>query len=221
MPRTRPIQTSDNRGANEERVGAPCASRTSRTGASRFAQFGLLAVVALLGFVAMSPVAAMAQRGGGAPPFDGPRGEYSFELSDGEPVSFYLEFSRVLDLTEAQKSGLIEIRRKLRIANAPYMQKLDSIRQAAGVNMESRGRMAPRDEQALQRFREWSAGVTDSIRVNNDGARREIRALLDDVQMARADSLNREMQEMRGRRQQGRPRSRPDGASPLRAALSG
>ncbi len=100
----------------------------------------------------------------------------------------------MLDLTEDQKSGLIEIRRKLRIANAPFMQQLDSIREAAGVNLESRGRMDARDAEALQRFREWSAGVTDSIRVNNDGARREIRALLDATQLARADSLNREMQ---------------------------
>lgn len=219
MPCTRPIQTSDSRATNEARDEGRRASRTRTSGTARFARFGFPALVAVL---ALSPAAAIAQRGGGAPPFDGPRGEYSFQLSDGEPVSFYLEFSRMLDLTEAQKSGLIEIRRKLRIANAPYMQKLDSIRQAAGVNMESRGRMGARDEEALQRFREWSAGVTDSIRVNNDGARREIRALLDDTQMARADSLNREIQEMRGRRQQGgRPRSRPDGASLLRMVRSG
>lgn len=215
MPRTRPIQLSNDRGPTSPRGGMPVISGAGTTVRVRIAPFGLAAALAL------APVAALAQRGGGSPPFDGPRGEYSFELSDGEPVSFYLEFSRMLDLTEAQKSGLIEIRRKLRIANAPFMRQLDSLREAAGVNMERRGRMDARDAEALQRFREWSVGVTDSIRVNNDGARREIRALLNDTQMARADSLNREMQEMRGRSPQGRPRPRPDGASPSHAVRSG
>ncbi len=216
MPRTRAIQTCSNCGPTSQRCEVPNATRSGASQHARFAQFGLAALMTL------APVVASAQRGGGAPPFDGPRGEYSFELSDGEPVSFYLEFSRMLDLSEEQKSGLIEIRRKLRIANAPFMQQLDSIRAAAGVNMESRGRMDARDAEALQRFRAWSAGVTDSIRVNNDGARREIRALLSDTQMARADSLNREMQEMRSRRQPGgRPRSRPGGASPSRVVRSG
>jgi hypothetical protein len=167
----------------------------------------------LAGALLLVPVLAGAQRGGAAPPFDGPRGAFSFEMSDGEPVSFYLEFSRMLDLSEVQKTGLIEIRRKLRIANAPFMRQLDSLREAAGVNMESRGRIDARDQEALRRFSEWSVAVTNSIRVNNDGARRDIRALLDATQIARADSLNREMQDARGRRPPGRPRQRPGGAS--------
>ena len=150
-----------------------------------------LSVAALFAF--LDPTAVLAQRGGGAPPFDGPRGVVSFELSDGEPVSFYLEWSRVLELTEGQKSGLIEIRRKLRLQNAPFMRQLDSLREAAGVNMATRGRLDERDAASLRRFQEWSAPVTDSIRLNNDGARREIRALLAPPQMTRADSLNSAM----------------------------
>jgi len=168
------------------------------------------------------PAAALAQRGGGSPPFDGPRGAFAFELSDGEPVSFYLEWARVLELSERQKSGLIEIRRKLRGQNAPFMRQLDSLRAAAGVNMETRGRMGPRDEEALRRFREWSAPVTDSIRLNNDGARREIRALLDEPQLIKADSLNREMQGPgRGRRPEGRPRLDAQRDGPWRRECAG
>lgn len=196
----------------------PRTPRTRRGGwRAGFAPFGCAVAIVL------APAAAVAQRGGGAPPFDGPRPEYSFMLSDGEPVSFYLEFSRLLDLTEAQKTGLIEIRRKLRNANAPFMRQLDSLREAAGVNMEKRGRVDERDAEALRRFRLWSAGVIDSMRVNNDGARRDIRALLDSTQMARADSLNREIQEMRGRRggNEGRPRRQPDGGADARTRPGG
>ena len=187
----------------------------------------------LSGSLLLLPAIAGAQRGGAAPPFDGPRGEYSFAMSDGEPVSFYLEWSRMLDLSEAQKTGLIEIRRKLRVANAPFMRQLDSLREAAGVNMESRGRIDARDAEALRRFREWSVAVTDSIRLNNDGARREIGALLNATQLARADSLNREMQDAGGRRPGGRERPHggerpqeprrpePGGASHLSAGRSG
>jgi hypothetical protein len=76
--------------------------------------------------------------------------------------------------------------------------------------MATRGRLTARDEEALRRFQEWAAPVTDSIRLNNDGARREIRALLAESQLLKADSLNREMREQgRGRRPDDRPR--PDG----------
>jgi hypothetical protein len=155
-----------------------------------------LAFAALLGV----PVAAAAQRGGGAPPFYGPRGAYSFELSDGEPVSFYLEWSRVLQLSEEQREGLIEVRRKLRVQNAPFMQQLDSLRERAGVNMSERGRLTEEDREALKRFNDWAAPVIDSIRLNNDGARREIRALLDARQMAKADSVQQAMRDPRTRR---------------------
>jgi hypothetical protein len=166
--------------------------------------------IVLASSLLLLPAIALAQRGGASPPFDGPRGSFAFELSDGEPVSFYLEWARVLELSEPQKSGLIEIRRKLRIQNAPFMQQLDSLREAAGVNMATRGRLTARDEEALRRFQEWAAPVTDSIRLNNDGARREIRALLAESQLLKADSLNREMREQgRGRRPDDRPR--PDG----------
>lgn len=178
--------------------------------------------ILLATLASLLPAVAAAQRGGGSPPFDGPRGAFAFALSDGEPVSFYLEWARVLELSEGQKSGLIEIRRKLRAQNAPFMRQLDSLREAAGVNMETRGRLGPRDEEALRRFREWSAPVTDSIRLNNDGARREIRALLGEARMLKADSLNREMQEQRrDRRREGPPRQGRDAAPSFTPAGTG
>lgn len=157
------------------------------------------------------PAAASAQRGGGAPPFNGPRGALSFELSDGEPVSFYLEWARVLQLSDEQRDGLIEIRRKLRVQNAPFMRQLDSLRESAGVNMVERARLTEEDREALKRFNEWAAPVMDSIRINNDGARREIRALLDERQMTRADSVQRSVRDPRNRRPDGRPGERRPG----------
>ncbi len=155
----------------------------------------------LAGSVVFLPVSSLgAQRGAGAPPFDGPRGAFSFELSDGEPVSFYLEWSRVLELTEPQKTSLIDIRRRLRVQNAPFMQQLDSLRELAGIDMSTRGRISERDRESFQRFQQLAAPVIDSIRVNNDGARREIRGVLDARQAARADSVQAELRDMRGRR---------------------
>jgi len=152
-----------------------------------------------------------AQRGGASPPFDGPRGAFSFELSDGEPVSFYLEWSRMLELTEPQKSALIEIRRRLRVQNAPFMQQLDSLRELAGIDMSTRGRLSERDRESFQRFQQWAAPVIDSIRVNDEGARREIRGVLDARQLARADSVQAELREQRDpRSRRGRGEGRPD-----------
>lgn len=155
-------------------------------------------VVATLG-VAL-PAIARAQRG--APPFDGPRGALSFQLSDGEPVSFYLEWARELEVTDDQRAQLIEVRRKLRVANAPFMRQLDSLRQAAGLEMGERGggRINERDAEALKRFNEWARPVTDSIKFNNDGARSDIRTILQPLQLARADSLFRANRDVRGRR---------------------
>lgn len=167
-----------------------------------------VAFAALLGV----PVVVAAQRGGGAPPFNGPRGAYSFELSDGEPVSFYLEWARVLQLSEEQREGLIEVRRKLRVQNAPFMRQLDSLRERAGVNMTERGRLTEEDREALKRFNDWAAPVIDSIRLNNDGARREIRALLDARQMAKGDSVQQAMRDPRTRRPDGRAGERRPGA---------
>lgn len=123
------------------------------------------------------------------PPFEGPRGELSFELSDGEPVSFYLEWGRELELTVAQRQQLIEIRRRLRLVNAPFMHRLDSLREAAGVDLTPRRRLSDDDRAALRRFQQWSLPTVDTIRVNNEGARAEIRLVLDPGQLARGDSI--------------------------------
>ena len=158
-------------------------------------------VVALLSAV---PRVAIAQRGS-APPFDGPRGALSFQLSDGEPVSFYLEWARELEVTDDQRVQLIEIRRRLRMANAPFMHQLDSLRQYAGVDMSERGRVSEKDAEAMRRFNEWARPVTDSIRFNNDGARADIRRIMQPLQLARADSLFKANRDVRGRRSGQRP----------------
>jgi len=165
-------------------------------------------VIALLAIAV--PFTARAQRGGGAPPFGGPRPEFAFDLSDGEPVSFYLEWSRELDLTPQQRRGLMEIRRRLRNQNAPFMEQLDSLREVAGIDLTSRRRVTEEDREAFRRFQLWAAPVIDSIRVNNDGARREIGVLLDARQMARGDSLARAMRDLRGQRR-GDSERRPRG----------
>lgn len=169
--------------------------------------------LSIIALVATSSV-ARAQRGGGAPPFGGPRREFAFDLSDGEPVSFYLEWARILELTPVQKDGLIEIRRRLRIQNAPFMQQLDSLRELSGVDLTSRRRVTEDDREALRRFQLLAAPVMDSIKVNNDGARREIGALLDTRQAAKADSLSQAMRDPRNRRPRGGDERGMDGRRP-------
>lgn len=153
--------------------------------------------LACLTLVAL-PAVLRAQRG--TPQFDGPRGAFSFQLSDGEPVSFYFEYASQIELDESQKKQLMEIRRRLRAVNAPFMKQLDSLREYAGVDMTERRRLSPQDGEALQRFRKISQPVTDSIRANNDIARGEIRLVLADRQLAKADSIAGATRDPRGRR---------------------
>ena len=162
-----------------------------------------IAAAVLAGSLAVFPNEAQAQRGN--PPFDGPRGARSFQLSDGEPVSFYLEWARELEVTDEQRVQLIEIRRKLRLANAPFMRQLDSLRQYAGVDLGERGRVSERDAESIKRFNEWARPITDSIKMNNDGARADIRNVMQPLQLARADSLFRANRDVRGRRSGQRP----------------
>lgn len=139
-------------------------------------------------FLASLSGVANAQRGA-APAFEGPRGHMTLDLSDGEPVSAYIEAGRALDLTDVQKHRLMEIRRLLRVQNKPYMARLDSLRELAGIDLGDRERLRRRDEEALQRFNTWARPFIDSIRVNNDVARAEARALLTVDQRRRFDSI--------------------------------
>ncbi|MGQ0650007.1 MAG: hypothetical protein ACT4P7_20855 [Gemmatimonadaceae bacterium] len=133
---------------------------------------------------------AAAQRGY-PPPFEGPRGFYTFDLSDGEPISFFLEVSREVGLRDDQKARLMEIRRRLRVQNGPHMVQLDSLRALAGIDLGDRNGINQRDSDALRRFNEWARPVIDSIRLNNDVARAEARTLLDGDQRSRLDSIAR------------------------------
>jgi hypothetical protein len=149
-----------------------------------------------------APGIVEAQRGA-APPFEGPRGFYTFDLASGEPISFFLEVSREIGLTDAQKGKLMDVRRRLREVNAPHMRQLDSLRALAGIDLGDRNGINQRDAEALRRFNAWAAPVIDRIRVNNDLARAEARALLDADQRSRLDSI---AAVDRGRRERRRPR---------------
>ena len=173
-------------------------------------QYALVAILTC--FTLAAPTIARAQRGA-SPPFDGPRGALSFSLSDGEPVSFYLEVAREIELSDDQRSRLIEVRRKLRLTNAPFMRQLDSLRQSAGVDMTERGGLTRQDTEALKRFRQISAPVVDSIRVNNEGAKNDIRSILAERQMVKADSIAQSIRDSRGRRSGDRER-RPGESRP-------
>jgi hypothetical protein len=117
-------------------------------------------------------------------------GTNGLALSDGEPISFILEHAQLLDLVDSQRTSLIAIRRKLRATNEPYMQQLDSLREMLGLSLEPRPRgLNDEDRKKLQRFEQLSQRIADSIRINNDAARIQARAVLDSVQVLRLDSL--------------------------------
>jgi hypothetical protein len=121
------------------------------------------------------------------------------ELSDGEPISFFLEHSRFLKLTDDQRTSLIDIRRWVRRVNAPFMNQIDSLRQLLGISLEPR-RLDDEDVRALSRLDSLSKPFVDSMKSNNDAATREARALLQAAQVVTLDSLLALRQAARGRR---------------------
>ncbi len=129
---------------------------------------------------------------------------YSFELSDGEPISWFLEFSEQLKLTPDQKTTLIAIRRRLRSENSPFMERLDSVAASVGLTLGERTRMSPDERQAVERFNRITQPTRDSIKANNDIARAEALTLLNSAQQKRLDSLLVELQRGRGGSRRGR-----------------
>ena len=127
------------------------------------------------------------------------RGQYTFDLSDGEPISWFLEYSEQLKLKPEQKTSLIAIRRRLRGENERFMTRLDSAAVASGLTLGEVSRMTPDDRLALERFNKITAPTRDSIRANNDVARAEALTLLTSVQQTRLDSLVLELRRDRGR----------------------
>lgn len=117
-------------------------------------------------------------------------GANGLTLSDGEPISFILEHSQLLDLVDSQRVSLMSIRRRLRAANEPYMRQIDSLRTYLGISLEPRPRgLTAEDREKLQRLEQISRPIADSIKVNNDAANLQARALLDSAQVMRLDSL--------------------------------
>ncbi|HJU74529.1 MAG TPA: hypothetical protein VJ717_12345 [Gemmatimonadaceae bacterium] len=127
-------------------------------------------------------------------------GPYSFELSDGEPISWFLEFSEQLKLTMDQKTTLIAIRRRLRGENERFMERLDSVAAVVGLTLGERTRMTPDERMAVERFNKLTQPTRDSIKVNNDLARAEALTLLTNLQQARLDSLVSVLRRERGGR---------------------
>jgi hypothetical protein len=138
-------------------------------------------------------------------------GTNGLAMSDGEPISFVLEHANELDLTDPQRTGLINLRRRLRSSNEPFMRQLDSLRESLGLSLEPRPRgLDDDDRKKLQRFEDLSRPVADSIKINNDAATLQMRGLLDSAQVVRLDSLVvRERGTIGGRR----PPTRPGGCS--------
>ena len=117
-------------------------------------------------------------------------GAYAFDLSDGEPISWFLEWSQQLKLTPDQKTSLISIRRRLRGDNDRFMDRLDSVATAVGLTLGERtARMSADEREALARFNKLTQPTRDSIRANNTFARAEALTLLNTAQTARLDSL--------------------------------
>lgn len=153
------------------------------------------------------PLAAQEGRGRA----DAPLG---LALSDGEPVSYVLEHASYLDLTDEQRMKLIDIRRRLRSLNAPYMNQLDSLRQLMGISLEPRRRIDDDYRLQLERFDKASEPITTIVRTNNDGANLQARAVLDSLQRVKLDSI---IVDERGARGRGRGRGR--GSVPPTARL--
>jgi hypothetical protein len=147
-------------------------------------------VIAVLPALAHAQLPARVNRGGG----------FSFELTNGEPVSFYLEHSRELELTEAQKQSMIEIRRRLRATNAPFTRQLDSLRELLGISLEPGLRVRDTEAEKIERFQQLSRPIADSMRVNNDAARNEVWAILLEPQRTKVDSIAKFEKENAGRR---------------------
>ena len=141
-------------------------------------------------------------------------GTNGLAMSDGEPISFVLEHAAELDLTDPQRMGLINLRRRLRAINEPFMEQLDSLRESVGLSLEPRPRgLDDEDHQRLERFELLARPVTDVIKVNNDGANLQMRALLDSAQIVRLDSL---VVSERGTISGRRPPTRPGGSKSSR-----
>lgn len=118
----------------------------------------------------------------------GARG-YTFRLSDGEPISYFLEHSGELELTNSQTMQLMNVRRRLRVQTAPFMQQMDSLRRVMGISLDPTPRLTEDVIEHIRRFQEASKPLTDSIRVLNDAARNEARTILRPGQLVTLDSL--------------------------------
>lgn len=135
-------------------------------------------------------------------------GAAALAISDGEPVSFFIERSKELELTDAQRDTLMALRRRLRAQNAPYMRSLDSLRNVLGIDLEPRPRTTDAERAKMERFQQMSAPFADSIRVNNDAARGEAWSMLQVAQRNKVDSL---LKADRANRLRGEPGRRPPG----------
>ncbi|MBV6520764.1 MAG: hypothetical protein MNPFHGCM_00882 [Gemmatimonadaceae bacterium] len=137
------------------------------------------------------------------------RGAATLEVTASEPISFFIEHSKDLELTDAQRDTLMALRRRLRAQNAPYVKSLDSLRGVVGLEVEPSPRANEKEREKLDRFQKLSAPFADSIRANNDVARGEAWTWLEPSQRTRVDSILKAERDARLREQAGQPRRRP------------
>jgi len=171
----------------------------SRSNRRFLMRFVVLVGVSLLQAGSLSAQVMPATRRAGAVPADA-------SMSDGEPISYILEHADSLDLTDPQRTALMNIRRMLRRANDPFMQRLDSLRELAGVSLDPRRRDSE-DRSRMARLDSISKPITDSIRANNDAANIQARAVLDSAQRVVLDAIVAD--ERGGRDGRGGRRGRP------------
>jgi hypothetical protein len=138
-------------------------------------------------------------------------GAAALEISDGEPVSFFIEHSKELELTNAQRDSLMALRRRLRSQNGPYVRSLDSLRNVLGIDLEPRPRTTDAERAKMERFQQLAAPFADSIRVNNDAARGEAWSMLQISQRNKVDSLLKEDRIKLIRERGDQPGRRPPG----------
>ena len=166
-----------------------------------YRRFLLPALVALPAIVSAQTLPARVVR----------HGSTSLEIVAGEPVSFFIEHSKELELTSPQRDSLMALRRRLRAQNAPYMHSLDSLRDVLGIELEPRSRDNDREREKMQQFQKLSAPFADSIRVNNEAAKGEAWMLLEIAQRNVVDSLVKEDRDARSRERNGQRPRRPPG----------
>lgn len=138
-----------------------------------------------------------------------------YELSDGEPISYLIEHSKLLQLSEEQKASLMDLRRMLRAQTAPFMRQIDSVREQLGIGLEPSRRSRDDESRVQMRLAELTQPFVDSVKVRNDAARLQARGILDERQRVKLDSLVLAERDVPGAREGRSGGRRPPAPGPI------